>query len=428
MKRIALVFLTISLLLGNLFAFAGFDDIFASEDPVEETKKMNFSVSGSVGATVGFYFNDQVFSEQLLRLNLLADSPSFKSEAALSFDAQKGKLQADTISITSFFDWGLIKAGLLKEEWGSGDGVHVVDVLNAFDYSKGLSDDIFSMKRAEFMVTSTIYKEQSSLQLYLKPTHTAGLSSMDKNNRWSLMPANFSGITTIGEPRTDSLKYVQLGVRGRTSIGGADLGLLYYKGHMAQPGFSPTSPTSVDIIYTPYQLFGAEGTYILGQFTFMAEGGYMLSKDKDGTDATLYNSKWVYLGGVSYLEPTSQLYLALMYNGHFIEHFDQVKSNAAVPFTGFDVDMMQAFDGKAYGNTITLAMEMPLFRERVNVRLGATYQIESEGFALLPSVSWQVSDDLKLECKAVVYGGTKGGIFETWKDNDYMTIGITHFF
>ncbi|HHT80533.1 MAG TPA: hypothetical protein GXZ69_04720, partial [Spirochaetales bacterium] len=139
MKRIALVFLTISLLLGNLFAFAGFDDIFASEDPVEETKKMNFSVSGSVGATVGFYFNDQVFSEQLLRLNLLADSPSFKSEAALSFDAHQKELKADTISITSFFDWGFIKAGLLKEEWGSGDGVHVVDVLNAFDYSKGLS-------------------------------------------------------------------------------------------------------------------------------------------------------------------------------------------------------------------------------------------------------------------------------------------------
>ncbi|MDD4574230.1 MAG: hypothetical protein PHR69_08450, partial [Sphaerochaeta sp.] len=293
---------------------------------------------------------------------------------------------------------------------------------------QGLSDNPLSMKRAELMITSTIYKDRSSLQLYLKPTFTAGLSSMDKNNRWSLMPANFSGITTIEEPKTDSLKYVQLGVRGRTSIGGADLGLLYYKGHMAQPGFSPTSPTSVDIIYTPYQLFGAEATYVLGQFTFMAEGGYMLSKDQDGTDPTLYNSKWVYLGGVSYLEPTSQLYLALMYNGHFIEHFDQVKSNAAVPFTGFDVDMMQAFDNKAYGNTLTLAMEMPLFRERVKVRMGATYQIETEGYALLPSVSWQVSDDLKLECKAVVYGGAKDSLFKTWDDNDYLTIGITHYF
>ena len=102
MKRIALVFLTISLIAGNLFAFAGFDDIFASEDPIEETKKMSFSVSGSVGATVGAYFDDQVFTEQLLHLNLLADSPSFKSEAALSFDAQKGKLNADSISVTSF--------------------------------------------------------------------------------------------------------------------------------------------------------------------------------------------------------------------------------------------------------------------------------------------------------------------------------------
>lgn len=434
MKRIALVFLTISLMAGNLFAFAGFDDIFAAEtvEGEEETKKMSLSLSGSVGATVGLYFNDQVFSEQLLNVNLLADSPSFKSEAALSFDAQKREFTANTIAITSFFDWGLIKAGLLKEEWGSGDGVHVVDVLNAFDYTKGLSDDIFSMKRAEFMVTSTLYKDESSLQLYMKPTFTPGLAIMDKTgtDRWSLFPIAFTAATIHDSPRTDTLEYVQFGARGRTSIGGADLGLLYYNGHMAQPGYKLELDSGFTYIkdatpvYTPYQLIGGEATYILGQFTFMAEGGYMLSKDTAGTDATLYNSKWVYLGGVSYLEPTSQLYLALMYNGHFIEHYDLFKNNP------LDVDYGQAFDNKAYANTLTLAMEMPFFRETVKVRLGATYQIETEGYALLPSVAWQVSDDLRLECKAVVYGslGSKDSLFKTWDDNDYLTIGITHFF
>jgi len=434
MKRALLVVLAISLLLGNLFAFAGFDDIFAPEAVEEETKKLNFSVSGSVGAAVGMYFDDQIFSEQLLKVNLLSDSPSFKSEAALSFDAQEGKLKAETISITSFFDWGLIKAGLLKEEWGSGDGLHVVDVLNAFDYTKGLSDDIFSMKRAEFMVTSTIYKDQSSLQLYVKPTFTPGLASMEKTgDRWSLLPANFSTLTIHDPPKTDSLEYVQFGARGRTSIGGADLGLLYYKGHMAQPGFKPEAaapPTYIDTVYTPYQLFGSEVTYVLGQFTFMAEGGYMLSTDKAGSDPTLYNSKWVYLGGVGYLEPTSQLYLALMYNGHVLVDYDSVKANVANPFVGFDVDQSQAFDNKAYGNSLTLALEMPLFREKVHVRLGGTYQIETEGYAVLPSILWQVSDDLKLECKAVIYGssGSKDSLFKTWDDNDYLTIGITHYF
>lgn len=434
MKRALLIVLAISLLLGNLFAFEGFDDIFAPEPTEEATRKRSISLSGSVGATVGIYFDDQVFSEQLLTVNLLSDRPSFKSEAALSFDAKKGQLKADTISITSFFDWGLIKAGLLKEEWGSGDGVHVVDALNAFDYTKGLSDDIFSMKRTEFMVTSTIYKNQSSLQLYLKPTFTPGVASMKKSeDRWSLLPANFSTLTIHDPPKTDSLDFVQFGARGRTSIGGADLGLLYYKGHMAQPGFKPEAaapPTYIDTVYTPYQLFGSEATYVLGQFTFMAEGGYMLSTDKAGSDPTLYNSKWVYLGGLSYLEPTSQLYLALMYNGHVVVDYDSVKSNVSNPFVGFDVDQSQAFDNKAYGNTLTLALEMPLFRERIKVRMGSTYQIETKGYALLPSIEWQVSDDLKLECKVVVYGtiGSKDSLFKTWDDNDYLTIGITHHF
>jgi len=229
------------------------------------------------------------------------------------------------------------------------------------------------------------------------------------------------------------LEYVQFGARGRTSIGGADLGLLYYKGHMAQPGFKPEAaapPTYIDTVYTPYQLFGSEVTYVLGQFTFMAEGGYMLSTDKAGSDPTLYNSKWVYLGGVGYLEPTSQLYLALMYNGHVLVDYDSVKANVANPFVGFDVDQSQAFDNKAYGNSLTLALEMPLFRERLHVRLGATYQLETEGYAVLPSIWWQVSDDLKLECKAVIYGssGSKDSLFKTWDDNDYLTIGITHYF
>jgi len=435
MKRIALVLLAISLLVGNLFAFAGFDDIFASEVSDEETNKKSVSGSGSVGAEFGLFLDDFTFSEQLLRLNLLADSPSFSSEAALSYNVEKKELKADNISITSFFDWGLIKAGLLKEEWGSGDGVHVVDVLNAFDYSQGLSDNPISMKRAELMVTSTIYRDRSSLQLYLKPTYTPGLASMENkdDDRWSLLPAGFTS-AVITEPKTDTWEYLQFGARGRTSIGSADLGLLYYRGHMAQPGYGnfgydftdPTKPfiNKADIIYTPYQLFGAEATYILGQFTFMAEGGYMLSKDTAGTDPTLYNSKWVYLGGVSYLEPMSQLYVALMYNGHYTQHYDLVENNP------LDVDFGQAFDNKAYGNTITLAMEMPLFRERMNVRLGATYQIESEGFALLPSIAWQVSDDLRLECKAVVYGamGSKDSLFKTWDDNDYLAIGVTHYF
>ncbi len=437
MKRIVLVVLTISLLAGNLLAFAGFDDIFAAETTGEkekrEEKSHTMSLSGSIGTDVGAYFDDQVFSEQLLNVNLLVDSPSFKSEAALSFDAEKRELTASTIAITSFFDWGIIKAGLLKEEWGSGDGVHVVDVINAFDYSKGLSDDIFSMKRAEFMLTSTIYKEQSSLQLYMKPTFTPALASMDKDDRWSLLPANFSTLAIHDPPETDSLEYVQLGARARTSIVGADLGLLYYRGHMAQPGYRPEAaapPTYIDTVFTPYQLFGGEATYILGQFTLMAEGGYMLSKDAKGTDPTLYNSKWVYLGGVGYLEPSSQLYIALMYNGHCIVDYDSVKSNVANPFIGFDVDQGQAFDNKAYGNTLTLAMEMPFFRETVKVRMGATYQIETEGYALLPSLSWQASDDLRLACKAGVYGamGSKDSLFKTWDDNDYLTIGITHFF
>lgn len=432
MKRIILILISISLIT-NLFAFAGFDDIF-SDGPVQESvQPSSFSLSGAAEISAGIFFNNQVFSEQLLRLNLLMDTRLFRTEAALSFDARNNFLQAETLSLTSFFDWGTIEVGLLKKEWGSGDGVHVVDVINAFDYSKGLSDDIFAMKRAELMFISTLYLKQSSLELYLKPTYTSGLLSMadPTKDRWSVLSSDLASMlilpTTLAQ--TDTLDYIQGGARARTSIGGVDLSLLYYKGHMAQPGMKvigATSPYPTEPVYTPYQLFGMDTTYVAGQFTFMTEGGYMLSKDTKGTDAALYNSKWVYLAGVSYLEPSSQLYLALLYNGHYISNFDKVEAS----MNPLDVDMVQAFDRKPYGNTLTLALEMPLFREKLKVRLGATYQIETEGYAFLPSLAWQISDDVQLTLKGVIYGavGSKSSMFESWKKNDYLTLGITHAF
>ncbi|MDD4220482.1 MAG: hypothetical protein PHR10_09915, partial [Sphaerochaetaceae bacterium] len=185
---------------------------------------------------------------------------------------------------------------------------------------------------------------------------------------------------------------------------------------------------TVTIDFTRAQLFGAEATFITGPLTFMAEGGFWLSEDMKGNEMGKYNNKWVYLAGVGLLVPGTSTYATLTYNGHYIMDFDEG------PYAAMDADNLQAAQssaGKRYMNTLTAAMEIPLARDTVVIRLAGTYQIETHGYALLPSVTWNIADDLAFKANARIFGSIGTGsesIFETWKDNDALKLGISYLF
>lgn len=431
MKRIFLLLYLGFFLVGAVSAFSGFDAVFDTEITEEDSKKTNITFSGSVDINLDYFFSGTLETSQELDLSLLVASDKVETEASLRFETQTLQVQVDNLSLTYFSSWGTLSLGLLKKEWGAGDGVHVVDVLNAFDYSKGFSEDLLAMKRPEPMALATFYGKTSTYELFIKPTYLPG--TIPYEGKWSLLPASFAA-TDIQEPKTDSLSYVQFGGRAKTIRGNLDLGLIYMNGYLMQSGYGnfvfdysdPSNPfvSSADIVYTKTQLLGAESTFVLGQWTFMGEGGYFFSEDASGTDPSLYNSKWVYLGGIGYLHPASQLYLSLTYHGHFTLHYDSVDP------LKLDVDYLQAYDNKAYGNNITLACELPLLSERLTLHLGGTYQIETTGYVLLGSAKYAISDALHFIVQGAVYGSIEdtSSIFKTWDVLDWVKIGVSHTF
>ena len=431
MKRIGCILCIGFFFLTTISAFSGFDAVFNTESIEEDIKRTNLQLSGKVDVNLGYYLSGSLETSQEMTLSLVVESDRLTTEASLRFNAQTLQAQVDNLSLTYFSSWGNLSLGLLKKEWGSGDGVHVLDVLNAFDYSSGFSQDLLAMKRPEPMVLATVYGEASTIELVIKPTFLPGLISYD--GRWSLLPASFA-TTNIQQKDTDTLSYVQFGGRAKTVKGNLELGLIYMHGYLAQSGFGnfvfdytdPSNPfvSSADVVYTKSQLLGTEGTLVVGQWTFMGEVGYFFSEDSSGTDPSLYNSKWVYLGGIGYLHPTSQLYLSVTYHGHFTQSYDLVN-----PLT-LDVDYLQAYDDKAYGNNLTLGCELPLFSERLTLRLGGTYQIETTGYVLLSSAKYAISNALNLTLQAAFYGSLKekSSIFKTWEDQDWVKIGVSHTF
>ncbi|MDD3366233.1 MAG: hypothetical protein PHS67_03100 [Sphaerochaetaceae bacterium] len=476
MKRFILPLILLLSLTLPLYAFDGFTDIF--DDPVETTTTEPVTGETSTGfgisGTVGFSF--EAFSDIAKPLEAQIDiggglnidlswrgsivdasvnlslNPSLQDETLEWIDVFTG------LSITTYFEGGRIEVGRLKKEWGSGDGVHVVDVLNAPDYRNGIVDDTLAMKVAEPMLLTTALVKGTTFEIAFKPMLIPMLSEEDPNGRWFMLSKEQQTkmATMLGAPadplRVDlqtpdkedlaKLSKAQYGARVTRTMGPFDLGLIYYNGYYYEPGYdfsayvpgnpyaSPATPPSgtIKIDFTRAQLFGAEATFITGPLTFMAEGGFWLSEDMKGTEMGKYNNKWVYLAGVGLLVPGTSTYATLTYNGHYIMDYDDG------PLAALNADNMQAAQssaGKRYMNTLTAAMEIPLARDTVVIRLAGTYQIETHGYALLPSVTWNITDDLVFKANARVFGSIGGGkesIFETWKDNDALKLGISYLF
>jgi len=233
----------------------------------------------------------------------------------------------------------------------------------------------------------------------------------------------------------------QFGGRIKQILGPFDLGLIYYNGFYSELGFyldnieldfsTLTVSGDLYIDFTRAQLFGLEATFIAGPVTLMAEGGFWLSEDMKGEKPDKFNNKWVYLAGVGVLIPGTSVYASFTYNGHYIMDFKEY--DPSDPFN-FEVDTLQALlssDGKAYSNTLTAALVVPLAREKILLRLAGTYQIETNGYALLPSLKWNISDDLVFKASGRLFGSIGEGsasIFKAWNDNNSVKLEIGYLF
>ncbi|MFA7538896.1 MAG: hypothetical protein WCY52_00270 [Sphaerochaetaceae bacterium] len=463
----AAILLTLTL---PIFAFDGFADIF--DAPVEEvsvssSSKSGFAITGSAGFSLEGFIDQTNPKDSAvdigggldIDLSWRGSIVDAKANFSLrpSLENELSWIDVFTgLSIATFFEGGRVEAGLLKKEWGSGDGVHVVDVINAPDYRYGIVDDPLAMKVAEPMLYTTIGWNKSSFDLFYKPMLIPMLSEEDPEGRWSMMstdalteqfaPLSFK-IAIGNSPTTEELSQLskyQFGARFKQTLGPFDLGVIYYNGYHYQPSYyvnnidvdmlnplGPSASATIDVDFTRAQLFGLEATFVTGPLTFMVEGGFWLSEDFKNEKPDKFNNRWVYLAGMGIMIPGTSVYASVTYNGHYIMDFNEFTMGTT---TDIPVDTLQALlssDGKGYLNTITAAIEVPLAREKVNIRLAGTYQIETQGFSLLPSVKWNISDDLVFKASGRVLGSIGEGspsIFESWKDNSSAKLEIAYLF
>ncbi len=409
MKRILLI-LFLCLLLMPLYSL----DLFFEEQP---SRTIGF-VAEAAG---GLYWDKQFLSRSTLSLSAEQNDQRYRATGLLTYDASTNQLEADELSLSLFIGRLSIKGGLFTHPWGSASTSHVVDILSARDLRNGFVDDLEAMKRPSPMVLLSSYGKSGSLDLVLKPGFLP--SYLPTEGRYSLAPAAFAG-ATITEGESTTAGSWEAGGRYRIGLGTLDMGLLYFNGHYSDPGFSITSfaPLCVDLTYTRYQLFGLEGSLLFDPFTLALEGGFFLSEDGAGSEAGLYNSKFAYLAELSYTHPATSAFLALAYQGRYVLDFSSGNP--------VDVDYIASYDGKAYENTLLFVVEQPLLQQKLTARAAITYNIESEGYAVLSSLSYALEDTLNVFIKGTFYGalGSKSSIYKNWDANDSLLIGMKAWF
>ena len=178
----------------------------------------------------------------------------------------------DEVSLGGSFKEGrfLLKAGKMKEVWGKGDKVHVLDNFNANDYTDFIFPDYIDRRIGEIMFKATVnlswdynlklegiftpwmtadrFADSGMLVPYAQTKLTDTVKSILKMQASTTYASGdtdaiVNGIMGLSDFSTDSLyednirtlKYAQGGARLTGTLGGIDWGASYYYGHYKQP-------------------------------------------------------------------------------------------------------------------------------------------------------------------------------------------------
>jgi hypothetical protein len=285
------------------------------------------------------------------------------------------------------------------------------------------------MKISEAMILAQFYINRAQLEFIYKPLFTP--IQMATNSRWNTTPdmsglLDVSGTNFLPLPKTNTLDYGSFGTRYSVSLGSIDAAIMYYRGYYERPGTRyditpaqnpPYVVNSIETIYTMMNMIGTELNYLLGPFTLSAEGAFYMSEDTSGTDPSLYNSKFSYVGSLNYMIPSTTAYLTASYNGTSILKYDD--SNF------LDVDA--ATGGQDHN--IMLGVHIPFMKERLVVEAGFTYQIPTKGYALLSKIDYTLNDDITLGVKGNLFGSfdeTTFSLYNSWDSNDSLSLSLTY--
>jgi hypothetical protein len=364
----------------------------------------------------------------------------------------------DEAYLTLFYDNFDLQAGYLREVWGTGDQVHVVDLLNSNDLRDFVNPDYAERRLARPMFKLNVpVRTQGRLEVAYLPTFEpdripqdgpwAPADARELNGLIETALAEALSAPTVGdltyadsqalenvllEPDTTTLEWGQYAIRYRDTFGAVDLGLVYYHGFLKQPSVTLTSPMGspetfgfgdrIILDYDRVNAMGLEYAAVFGGFNTRAEAAYFLTEDIEGDDPAVTNNSLQYLAGVDRDLPVSNLNINLQGVGTYYLESSEIEDNVEKRMT---YDFQYNKDGEYTSHIVSLAITDSYANETVEPEVAVSYGVENQDWYINPSIEFSLLDDVKLFTEVAVFHGEEG-YFGQYDDNDFAQLRLEY--
>lgn len=324
-------------------------------------------------------------------------------------------------SLRLFYENLNLQVGYLKEVWGTGDQIHVVDPLNPIDYYDFVNNDYIDRKVAEFMLKGNIpLGLYGLLELVYVPTFTPDFASL--TGRWAaaetaLLVSAIEAGAALHRPETQSISDGQYAVRLSGSFGRFDIAGTYYYGFFRTPRVELVwitgnpligdPPNEVNLSYDRLHLFGIDMAGVLAGFNLRGEAAvYLLENPGDSTAAWENKSSIQYVAGFDRNLPISNFNINIQTIGAY--YFD-VKDDPT-------------------RHTVSAALTDSWNHDRIKPEVSVSYGVEDEDWMIRPSAGFTLIDDVELHIEYVIFAGGSEGNFGQYDENDYAEVRFTYMF
>lgn len=373
--------------------------------------------------------------ELKLRLGAENDHGSFAVELAFDNALMDPALDLNQLireaSVRMFAGPVTMEFGLLRRVWGKGDELHVVDVLNATDYSDpGSSGYLDSRIAVPMAVLEAPFRQQGLLEVAYVPVLVADRIPAD--GRWA--PAEYTDLLTLaaagvilaGPPARTTLDSAQVGVRLTDTFGPLDLGLVYYYGYLKQPSVDrtafipmPVPSGTITLDYDRVHVAGAEAAAVAGPLNLRGEAAWYATADTEGDNPAVSNPSVRYLAGFDIDIPISNLNLNAQVLGSVLLLTEQIDDNGPIDFEHDD-------DGVYTSHLIAGSLRDTYAGERFTAELGGAWYVETGDFVVRPALTIGFGDVLTMRIGGTLFEGDANTFLGQYDENDFLEIEMAY--
>ena len=313
-----------------------------------------------------------------------------------------------------------IKAGRQILTWGTGNLIFLNDLFPKDYRSFFLGRDVEYLKAPSDAVKASVYSQTINLDIVYTPRFDADrfidgtrLSFYDpalNRLRGEEMPLE------VDRPE-DWLADDEIALRAYRSFQTYELAAYFYNGFWKGPAGS--DPDSGRRIFPPLSVYGASIRGPAGPGIGNAEVAWYQSRDdQDGDDPFVSNSQWRVLVGYEQ-EIATDLTLGVQYYLEQMLDYDEYKQSLPQDFP--------AQDERRQWITLDLNQQL-LAQNQLAIGLFAFYSLSSEDLYLRPKITYDYTDNWKIQVGANIFMGDRETFFGQFEGNTNLYAAVRRSF